>query len=332
MSSLERILPFLSPIADLLNDTSVTEVMINAGGRRIFAEQAGQLREIRGRTVSENNLQTAAKVIARSVDSDISDASPILDARMEDGSRVAVMWGGCSVDGTTMTIRRFGRRYSIDQLVEAGALTERQSDLLVGMVRGRKTILISGATGTGKTTLLNALAQHIPDDDRLILLEDTAEIFIEKPNVVRFEVRREKQIRENGTIRVIPAIVMAALLKAALRHRPDRIILGEVRGAEAFDLLQALNTGHMGSLTTIHANTAPDALSRLGLCVLQAGTGLPYDGVQKAVAMAIGVVVHIERRGRNRIVSDIIEVQGHRQQTDQWEFTRETGLQKVGAV
>jgi pilus assembly protein CpaF len=332
VSSLERILPFLAPLSDLLNDPTVTEIMVNGGGRRIFVEQAGQMRQIHGRTVSEKNLLTAAKVIARSVDCDITDESPILDARMEDGSRVAVMLEGCSVDGTTMTIRRFGHRYSLAQLVDAGELTAAQADQLIAWVHGRKTILISGSTGTGKTTLLNALAQHIPDDHRLILLEDTSEIFIEKPNVVRFEVRREKQIRDNGGIRVVPGIPMAALLKAALRHRPDRIILGEVRGAEAFDLLQALNTGHMGSLTTIHANTAPDALSRLGLCVLSAGTGLPYDGVQKAVAMAIGVVVHIDRRGRNRIVTDVIEVQGYRPQTDQWEFTRETAFQKAGAA
>jgi pilus assembly protein CpaF len=310
MNSLDRIFPFLNPIAHLLQDRDVTEIMINAGGRQIFVETSGEMRQVFDIRLTDYQVSMAAKNIARSFDEDISNASPILDARLEDGSRVAVMFPPCSVDGITMTIRRFGRRYSLEDLVECGGISSDQAGQLVGAIQARQNILISGGTNTGKTTLLNGLAAHIPDAQRLALLEDTPEISIHNSNLIRFTTRREQKD--------VPAVPMAALLKAALRHRPDRIILGEVRGAEAFDLLQALNTGHQGSMTTIHANSAPDALHRLADCVAMSGFDLPDRVVRGSIARAVHVVVHLGRIGPRRTVTDIIAVHDHNPQTGAW--------------
>src|SRR5687768_14707923 len=190
MSSLDRILPFLRPIEDLLLDPSVTEVMVNSGGRRVFVERRGALEDVPGRTLEVRNLTVAIKNIARACGDEISEHQPMLDARLEDGSRVAAMFPPCSVDGPTLTVRKFTHRYSLDELVSVGTLTKTLADELVAAVRCRRNILISGGTGTGKTTLLNALAATIPDDDRVVLIEETSEMLIEKPNLVRFEARR----------------------------------------------------------------------------------------------------------------------------------------------
>ena len=189
VSSLERILPFLRPIEDLLVDPSVTEVMVNGGGRRVFVERHGGLEQVE-RTLEVRNLTVAIKNIARACGDEISDHQPMLDARLEDGSRVAAMFPPCSVDGPTLTVRKFTHRYSLDDLVTVGTLTCDLAAQLRRAVDGRNNILISGGTGTGKTTLLNALAATIPVDDRIVLIEETSEILIEKPNLVRFEARR----------------------------------------------------------------------------------------------------------------------------------------------
>ena len=257
MSSLDRILPFLRPIEDLLADPDITEVMVNAGGRRVFVERAGRLQPVPDRVLEPRNLTVAIKNIARACGDEISEHQPILDARLEDGSRVAAMFPPCSVDGPTLTVRKFGRRYTLADLVSGGMLSDEQAwALQTGVIDGRN-ILISGGTGTGKTTLLNALAATIQPGDRVVLIEETSEIRLDLPNVVRFEARRA--VAPLGQEAPTPAITIAELLRATLRHRPDRIILGEVRGGEAFDLLQALNTGHRGSLSTIHANSATQA-------------------------------------------------------------------------
>ena len=232
---------------------------------------------------------------------------PLLDARLEDGSRVAAMFPPCAVDGPgaddpEVHATLHARRSGCGRLAHAvdGVRTR------CAPCRAQKNILISGGTGTGKTTLLNALAAHIPDSDRIVLIEETAEIHLDKPNVLRLEARRAQA--PLGQEAPLPPVTIADLLRAALRHRPDRILVGEVRGAEAFDLLQALNTGHLGSLSTIHANSAEQALTRLAHCVLTANVGLPHRSIREAIALAIHLVVHIARVGSHRRVTELVAV------------------------
>ena len=317
MSSLERILPFLRPIQDLLIDPDITEVMVNAGGRRIFVERGGVVDPVPSRTVDEKLLTVAIKNIARTCGDEISEEEPILDARLEDGSRVAAMFPPCSVGGATLTIRRFSRRYSLDDLVDVGSVPVDAAALLRSAVASRQNVLISGGTGTGKTTLLNALAATIPDTDRIALIEETSEILLEKPNYVRFEARKGRA-PFSGTA-PLPPITIADLLRATLRHRPDRIIVGEVRGAEAFDLLQALNTGHLGSMTTIHSNSAEQALTRLAHCVVSGTAGLPHASVREAIALAIDLVAHIAREGGQRRITELLAVRRYDAKSDRFE-------------
>jgi pilus assembly protein CpaF len=317
VSSLERILPFLRPIQDLLIDPDITEVMVNAGGRRIFVERGGVVDPVPSRTVDEKLLTVAIKNIARTCGDEISEEEPILDARLEDGSRVAAMFPPCSVGGATLTIRRFSRRYSLDDLVDVGSVPLDAAALLRRAVANRQNVLISGGTGTGKTTLLNALAATIPDTDRIALIEETSEILLEKPNYVRFEARKGRA--PFGGTAPLPPVTIADLLRATLRHRPDRIIVGEVRGAEAFDLLQALNTGHLGSMTTIHSNSAEQALTRLAHCVVSGTAGLPHASVREAIALAIDLVVHIAREAGQRRITELLAVRRYDAKPDRFE-------------
>ncbi len=323
MSSLDRILPFLKPIEDLLRDPTVTEVMVNEGGARVFVERSGTLEPLVDRRLESRNLTVAIKNIARACGDEISEAQPILDARLEDGSRVAALFPPCAVAGPVLTIRKFGRRYSLDDLVDVGMLTARFAEHLVDAIRARHNILISGGTGTGKTTLLNALAAHIPDEHRIAVIEETAEIHLAKPNLVRFEARRAQM--PLGQEQPMPAVTIADLVRATLRHRPDRILVGEVRGAEAFDLLQALNTGHLGSLTTIHANSAEQALTRLVHCILTANVGLPHRSIREAIALAIHLVVHVARVNGQRRVLEIVRVQEYDGRTDTFRLGSRVG-------
>ena len=318
MSSLDRILPFLRPIEDLLVDPTVTEVMVNAGGRRVFVERDGTVEPVPDRRLEVRNLTVAIKNIARACGDEISDYQPVLDARLEDGSRVAAMFPPCSVDGPTLTVRKFTRRYSLDDLVAVGSLTGTMAEALRAAVADRRNILISGGTGTGKTTLLNALAATIPASDRIVLIEETSEILIDKPNLVRFEARRAQA--PLGQEAPLPAVTISDLLRATLRHRPDRILVGEVRGPEAFDLLQGLNTGHLGSLSTIHANSAEQALTRLAHCVLTANVGLPHRSTREAIALAIHLVVHIARRHGRREVTEMVRLRRYDPQQEQFEL------------
>jgi pilus assembly protein CpaF len=316
VSSLDRILPFLQPIEDLLLDPAITEVMVNAGGRRVFVERHGALEPVADRTLEVRNLTVAIKNIARACGDEISERQPILDARLEDGSRVAAMFPPCAVDGPTLTVRKFTYRYSLDDLVAVGTLTDAMAQMLRTAVDIRQNVLIAGGTGTGKTTLLNAIAATIPAGDRIVLIEETSEILIDKPNLVRFEARRAQA--PVGQEDPMPAVTIADLVRATLRHRPDRILVGEVRGPEAFDLLQALNTGHLGSFTTIHANSADQALTRLAHCVLTANVGLPHRSTREAITLAIHLVVHLARVNGRRVVTQIARVQGYDAQQDRF--------------
>jgi pilus assembly protein CpaF len=242
--SFELVLPFLRPIAHLITDPDVSEVMVN-GAQRVFVERQGVLHPVDGVCLDERNLRVAVKNIARAVGDDISEEQPILDARLPDGSRVAAIVPPCSLGGTTLTIRKFQPRFfTTAELVKTGTLTAGDLRTIQAAIAHSQTILISGGTSTGKTTLLNALGATLPPDDRIVLIEDTAELHLPHANLVRLEARRPQ--------RDLAAVTIRDLLKAALRHRPDRIIVGEVRGSEAYDLLEALNTGHAGSLSTIH--------------------------------------------------------------------------------
>jgi pilus assembly protein CpaF len=298
----ETILPFLRPIEHLILDPDISEIMVNSGSR-IFVEKNGELAPVPGITISEQALCAAVKNIARRLGDDISEAKPILDSRLPDGSRVAAVLPPCSIDGITLTIRKFNtRHFTMADLIQNGTLNASTAEFLRERIGNHKTILISGGTGTGKTTLLNILADFIPDTERILLIEDTAELNIRKSNLVRFETRRE----QSG----IPGVTIRDLLKAALRHRPDRIIVGEVRSGEAFDLLQALNTGHSGSLCTLHANSARQAVARFADCVLQSGVDLPHRAIMANIGNSVDLIVHIARTRGYRSVSEIVSVQG----------------------
>lgn len=298
------ILPYLRQIANLILDPNISEIMVNSP-TDIFIEKQGVMEKVPGVTIPTDQLRVAVQNIARSLGDDISEEKPILDSRLPDGSRIAAVLPPCSIHGITLTIRKFNTRsFTIADLIRIGTINEEMAAYLQAAIVSKRNILISGGTGTGKTTLLNILADFIPDEDRVLVIEDTAEIHIRKPNLVRFEARRQQGSK-------IPAVTIRDLLKASLRHRPERTILGEIRGEEAFDLLQALNTGHSGSLSTIHANSASQALSRLASCVLQSGIELPYKAIKANVADSIHFLVHIERQQSKRFVSEILELRAY---------------------
>jgi len=314
MIGFETILPFLRPIEHLIRDDSISEIMVN-GASRVFIERAGVLKEVPDVTLSEKSLMVAVKNIARRLGDDISEQKPILDSRLPDGSRVAAVIPPCSIHGVTLTIRKFNsRHFTIEDLVKCGSVDANLVERLKTYVERRQNILISGGTGSGKTTLLNALGKLISDDDRILLIEDTSEIQLEKPNLVRFEARQPQP--------GIPAVTIRGLLKASLRHRPDRIILGEIRGGEAFDLLQLLNTGHSGTLSTVHASSAQQAISRFTSCVLQSGVELPYRAIKSNIGDSLNVIIQIERRDGQRYVSETLEIRGYNSESDRYEFER----------
>ena len=312
MNGFEMILPFLKPIEHLILDDSISEVMVN-GPDRVFIEKAGFLQHVPGVSIGERSLMVAVKNIARRLGDDISESKPILDSRLPDGSRVAAIIPPCSLGGVTLTIRKFNtRHFEMEDLIRAGTLDRPLANHLEDYVLARKNILICGGTGTGKSTLLSILGKFIPQEERVLVIEDTAEIQLPQQNLVRFEARRE----QNG----LPAVAIRDLLKAALRHRPDRIVLGEVRGSEAFDLLQLLNTGHSGTLSTIHASSAKQGLSRFTSCVLQSGIELPYRAIKTNIADSLNVVIQIERRAGRRFISEVLEIDSFDADADRYSF------------
>jgi len=312
MNGFETILPFLKPIEHLILDDAISEVMIN-GPDRIFIEKAGFIEPVLGIHLGEKSLMVAVKNIARRLGDDISESKPILDSRLPDGSRVAAVIPPCSVNGITLTIRKFNaRHFGVEDLVQAGTMERWLANQLEQYVLARKNILIAGSTGSGKTSMLNVLGKFIPSDERVLLIEDTSEIHMGQDNLVRFEARQP----QNG----LSAVTIRDLLKASLRHRPDRIILGEIRGGEAFDLLQLLNTGHSGSLSTVHATSAKQGLARFTSCVLQSGVDLPYRAIKTNVGDSVNVVVHLERRPGRRFVSEVVEIHGYDPDRDEYNY------------
>ena len=294
-----------------LADKTITEIMVN--GSSVFVEQDGLIRAVPDLVISERALRAQILQFASDSDDEVSeDKQPILDARLDDGSRIAAMLPPASAGGPILTIRKFTKRFTLDELIENGTMTEKTCAAIVRAVEDYDNILISGASGTGKTTFLNAISAMISPSDRIAIIEDTSEIYLEKPNIIRLEAQRELGKRK--------AITIAHLVKAVLRHRPDRIIVGEVRGAEAFDLLQALNTGHRGSLTTIHASSAERALTRLAHCVLMAKPEIPYQNVHEAVGDSVNHVVHLQRQNGRRVVTELRTVCNYDLEKHAYEF------------
>jgi pilus assembly protein CpaF len=316
--SLETILPFLEPIAHFILDPDDSEVMVNGDGA-IFIQRNGQLSSVDA-ALEPKYLASAVKRIARSLGNDIGESKPLLDARLPDGSRVAAAFPPCSLHGVTLTIRKFRPHwFTMEQLVEAGMLPATIAALLAEAVRDRKTILIAGGTDTGKTTFAKALIDFIPQHERLGVIEDTAELKIDHPNVFRFETRKE-QVDGSGKV-TVPAVAVRDLVKATLRHRPDRLIIGEVRGGEAFDLLDALNTGHAGSISTLHANSVLQALSRLATLTLRADVDLPYKAIQGEIGDLIDLVIHIQRKEGQRSISQVLQLHGFNADRGRYETT-----------
>ena len=279
----------LDILEELLADDSVTEIMIN-GHEHIFYEKRGQLFLWEKQFSSEERLRDVIQKMAAEANRVVNEASPIADTRLSDGSRVNIVLPPASLDGPAVTIRKFSKvPYTMDRLVELGAVTEDARAYLEYAVQQKKNIFISGGTGSGKTTFLNALSAYIPETERVITIEDAAELQIRTiPNLVRLEVRK-------ANTEGCSAVSVRDLIKTALRMRPSRIIVGEVRGAEALDMLQAMNTGHEGSLSTGHANSAEDMLSRLETMVLQ-GSDIPLYAIRKQIASAIDVFIQLYRR------------------------------------
>jgi pilus assembly protein CpaF len=294
----------LGPIEPLLKDPSVNDILINTH-ERVYVERYGQLEQVPVRFKDEAHVLRIVNKIVSAVGRRVDESQPMIDARLADGSRINVAVRPIAVDGPLVSIRKFAERaFDMEQLVGTGCLTARMSELLSAAVRARLTILVSGGTGSGKTTLLNALSIHISHKERLITIEDAAELRLQQPHVGRLETR-PPNIEGRGEIR------QRELVKNALRMRPDRIIIGEVRGEEAFDMLQAMNTGHEGSMATIHANNPRDALARLAQMVGMAGLSMSEASIRAQIASAITIIIQLQRfsDGRRRVVS-ISEVTG----------------------
>ena len=290
------------PLEPLLRDDSITEVMVN-GYDRIYIERNGKIERTPTTFVDDAHLLRIIDKIVSQVGRRVDEASPMVDARLPDGSRVNAIIPPLSLRGPTLTIRKFSRDpYTMDDLINFGTLTPKAAHFLAACVQGKLNMLISGGTGTGKTTTLNALSAFVPGDERIVTIEDAAELQLQQEHVITLEAR-PANIEGSGEVKI------RELVRNALRMRPDRIIVGEVRGPETLDMLQAMNTGHEGSLTTIHANSPRDALARLETLVLTAGVDLPLRAIREQVASAFDVLVQITRLvDGSRRISHVTEV------------------------
>jgi pilus assembly protein CpaF len=303
--SFDLILPFFpEELRKLLLDPSISDLMIN-GTTGVFADRAGVVNHIPlTQEFTNERLQAAIERVARKLGQDINTQNPILNTRLPDGSRVAVVGPPSSINGPTLTVRKFNRWFTSDELVAAGSLPSLIRDDVVNLIHKRKNGIISGGTGSGKSTLMKALLDHVPMEERLVVIEQPAELKIAHPNAVRWEA-----------VAAIPgqvAVTPSQLVAAALRHRPDRIIMGEIRDECGYDLLQAMNTGHGGTLSTLHADSALDALDRLADMALSARTNLDQAFVRSQTGKAVDFVLHCERdiKGRRR-VRELITVSGY---------------------
>jgi pilus assembly protein CpaF len=293
----------LGPIEPLFRDRAITDILVN-NAKDVFIEKGGRLHRAHVEFRNDAHLMAIIDRIVSRVGRRVDESSPMVDARLPDGSRVNAIIPPLSLDGPVLSIRRFGKEISFAQLVQFGALTPEMHQLLAGCVKARLNILISGGTGSGKTTLLNALSSCIPSDERVVTIEDAAELRLQQDHVVRLETRPPNSEGRGE-------VLARDLVKNALRMRPDRIVIGEVRGAEALDMLQAMNTGHEGSLSTVHANSARDALSRLETMILMAGTTLPNRAMREQISSALDAIVQVQRLADgSRRVTSIIEVTG----------------------
>jgi pilus assembly protein CpaF len=303
--SYHLILPFFpEELRELLLDPSISDLMVN-GTTGVFVDRGGVVQHIPLTTpYTKDRLQAAIERIARLLGQDLTTQNPILNTRLPDGSRVAVVGAPSSIHGPTLTIRKFNRWYSSDELIASGSLPEHVRDTVIGFINEKKNGMISGGTGSGKTTLMKAFLDHIPQHERLVVIEQPAELKILHSNAVRWEA-----------VEAIPgqvAVTPSQLLAAALRHRPDRIIMGEIRDECGYDLLQAMNTGHGGTLSTIHAKSAWDALNRLSDLALSARANLNHAFIRSETAEAIDFVLYCERdqTGRRR-VRELVKVNGY---------------------
>ena len=322
---LVRFLPDLGPV---MSDTGVSEIMINGPGS-LFVERKGKLHQVVGvsETLTDEDLRSAAIQIARRVGSDPEGAEKIVDARLADGSRVALSVPPASPH-VVITIRRFGKLFSAAELVSMGSLPKSVLGVVNDVVAEGGNVLIAGGTNSGKTTLLNALVGLLPGDDRVIVIEDTMEIRVEHANCVRFEARGISAVAGGR-------LTIRDMVRHTLRHRPDHIVIGEVRGEEAADVIQALNTGHGGSFTTVHANSCEGALSRIAGCAMQASDALPWEVTCEAVGAAFQLVVRQSREEGVRGVRDVVEVVGYDKDARRWvtrPVWKEGSAGKAGSV
>jgi pilus assembly protein CpaF len=317
----------LGPIESLLDDDTIADILI-VGPNKVYIERFGQIEEVRFK--DEDHLMRIINKIVASVGRRVDESSPLVDARLADGSRVNVAVRPVAVDGPQVSIRKFSKKpFRLERLVENNALADGMAQVLAAAVEGKISLVVSGGTGSGKTTLLNALSAYIPFNERLVTIEDAAELQLQQPHVVRMETRPP-------TIDGRNEILQRDLVKNALRMRPDRIIVGEVRGGEAFDMLQAMNTGHEGSMTTIHANNSRDALARMEQMVGMAGMPMSQTSIRAQIASAIQLIVQLTRLrdGSRRIVS-ISEITGMEgdviQQSEIMKFNR-LGVDDDGTI
>ena len=304
VESLVNELVGLGPLQNLMDDETITDIMIN-GHENVFIERNGLVEKVKVNFIDEQQLTDIAKRIASRVGRRVDESSPTCDARLEDGSRVNIVIPPIAIDGTSISIRKFKKQSIVfSDLVEFGAMSKEMAQLLMVASRCRLNILISGGTGSGKTTMLNALSQFIAEGERIVTIEDAAELRLQQPHVVRLETR-------TSGIEGTGVISQRDLVINSLRMRPDRIIVGECRGGEAFEMLQAMNTGHDGSMSTLHANSPRDALARVEAMVMMATNNLPLEAVRRTIVSAVDLVIQISRlHDGTRKVMSIAEVVG----------------------
>lgn len=296
----------LGILDSIIHDDAITEIMIN-GYKDIFIEKNGRVSRLKEKFEDERKLEDVIQKIVGMAGREVNEANPIVDTRLQDGSRVNVVLPPISLKGPIVTIRKFSKEpMTIEKLIQYGSLTKEIAEVLEILVKAKYNIFICGGTGSGKTTFLNAISNYIPSDERVITIEDSAELQITSvDNLVSLETR-------NANTAGVGAVTIRDLIKSALRMRPERIIVGEVRGAEALDMLQAMNTGHDGSLSTGHANSTNDMLSRLETMVLTGAEGLPLEAVRQQIASAVDIIIHLSRlRDRSRKTMEITEVAGY---------------------
>jgi pilus assembly protein CpaF len=319
----------LGPLEPLLWDDQITDILVN-GAHQVYVEKMGKLHETEVRFQDDQHLMLIIDRIVSQVGRRVDEASPMVDARLPDGSRINAIVPPLAIDGPALSIRRFGkRRYSIDDLVAKESVTREIVEFLKILVRARLNILVCGGTGSGKTTMLNCLSAFVPADERVVTIEDSAELSLQQPHVVRLETR-PANVEGKGEV------TQRELVKNSLRMRPDRIIVGEVRGAEVFDMLQAMSTGHDGSIATIHANNPRECLGRLEMMMMLSGVEIPQRAMRQQIASALNIIVHVSRLsdGTRKLmkISELTGMEGDMvMMQDLFEFKR-AGVSPAGKV